>query len=46
MVTGSKEKINGGTLNSIKHEASRHFRNEMRESLKDKINKFAANIRT
>jgi hypothetical protein len=35
--------INGVTLNNIRHEASRHFRNEKREYLKDKINELAMN---
>jgi hypothetical protein len=30
--------INGDNLNSIRHEASRHFRNKKREYLKDEIN--------
>jgi hypothetical protein len=35
--------INGDNLNNIRHEASRHFRNEMREYLKDKIHELAMN---
>jgi hypothetical protein len=34
-------KINGDNLNSRIRETSRHFRNEKREYLKDKINEFA-----
>jgi hypothetical protein len=30
--------INGGNLNNVRREASRHFRNKKREYLKDKIN--------
>jgi hypothetical protein len=33
--------INGDNLNSIRHEASKHFRNKNREYLKDKINELA-----
>jgi hypothetical protein len=29
-------KINGGNLNNIRHEASRHFRNKKRQYLKNK----------
>jgi hypothetical protein len=36
-------KINGDNLNSVRHEARRHFRNKKREYLKDKINEFATN---
>jgi hypothetical protein len=35
--------INGDNLNSVRHEASRHFRNKKREHLKDKINDLATN---
>jgi hypothetical protein len=35
--------INGDSLNNIRHEASRHFRNKRREYLKDKINELAMN---
>jgi hypothetical protein len=35
--------INGDNLNNIRREASRHFRNEKREYLKDKINELARN---
>jgi hypothetical protein len=35
--------INGDNLNSVRHEASRHFRNKKREYLKDKINDLASN---
>jgi hypothetical protein len=35
--------INRDNLNSIRHEASNHFRNEKREHLKDKINELAMN---
>jgi hypothetical protein len=35
--------INGDNLKNVRHEASRHFRNKMREYLKDKINKLATN---
>jgi hypothetical protein len=35
--------INGDNLNSIRREASRHFRNKMRDYLKDKVNELATN---
>jgi hypothetical protein len=35
--------INGDSLNSIRREASRHFRNKKRESVKDKIDELATN---
>jgi hypothetical protein len=35
--------INGDNLNSVSHEASRHFRNRKREYQKDKINELAMN---
>jgi hypothetical protein len=35
--------INGDNLNNIRREASRHFRNEKKEYLKDKINEVASN---
>jgi hypothetical protein len=35
--------INGDNLNTIRREASRHFRNKKREYLKNKINKLALN---
>jgi hypothetical protein len=35
--------INGDNLNEVRREASRHFRNEKREYLKDKINELATN---
>jgi hypothetical protein len=35
--------INGDNLNNVRREASRHFRNEKREYLKDKINDLATN---
>jgi hypothetical protein len=35
--------INGDNLNNVRREASRHFRNEKRENLKDKINELATN---
>jgi hypothetical protein len=35
--------INGGDLNNIRHEASRHFRNKKKECLKDRINVIAMN---
>jgi hypothetical protein len=34
---------NGDTLNNIRREASRHFRNKKKEYLKDKINGLATN---
>jgi hypothetical protein len=37
--------INGDNLNSVRCEASRYFRNEKREYLKDKINELAANCK-
>jgi hypothetical protein len=40
VVTGSKQ-INGDNLDSVKCEASRHFRSKNREYLKDKINELA-----
>jgi hypothetical protein len=33
--------INGDNLNNVRREASRHFRNNWREYLKDKINELA-----
>jgi hypothetical protein len=36
-------KINRTNLNNIRHETSRHFRNKMREYLKDKIDELATN---
>jgi hypothetical protein len=33
----------GDNLNNVRREASRHFRNEKREYLKDKINELATN---
>jgi hypothetical protein len=36
-------KINGDSLNNVRCEASRHFRNKKREYLKDKINGLATN---
>jgi hypothetical protein len=33
--------INGDNLNNVRREASRYFRNEKREYLKDKINELA-----
>jgi hypothetical protein len=33
--------INGDTLNNVRHEASRHFRNNKREYVKGKINELA-----
>jgi hypothetical protein len=38
--------INGDNLNNVRCEASRHFRNEKKEYLKDKINNFATKVRT
>jgi hypothetical protein len=35
--------INGDNLNSVRHEASRHFRNKKREYLKYKINDLTMN---
>jgi hypothetical protein len=35
--------INGDNLNNVRREASRHFRNEKREYLKDRINELATN---
>jgi hypothetical protein len=35
--------IIGDNLNSVRHEASRHFRNKKRECLKDKIDELAMN---
>jgi hypothetical protein len=35
--------INGDNLNSVRHEASRYFRNKKREYLKDKINEVSTN---
>jgi hypothetical protein len=37
--------INGDNLNNVIHEASRHFRNKKMQSMKDKINDLATNIR-
>jgi hypothetical protein len=36
-------KIHGDNLNNVRCEASRHFRNKKRESLKDKTNELAMN---
>jgi hypothetical protein len=36
-------KISKYNLNNIRHDASRYFRNEKRECLKDKINEFLMN---
>jgi hypothetical protein len=38
--------INGDNLNNIRREVSRHFRNNKREYLKDKINELATHKRT
>jgi hypothetical protein len=38
--------INGDTLNNIRREANRHFKNKKREYLKDKINELATDRRT
>jgi hypothetical protein len=38
--------INGDNLNSVRHEASRHFSNKTREYLKDKINDLAKNSKS
>jgi hypothetical protein len=35
--------INGDSLNNIRRESSRHFRNKTREYMKDKINELATN---
>jgi Txe/YoeB family toxin of Txe-Axe toxin-antitoxin module len=35
--------INGDNLNNIRRENSRHFRNKMREYMKDKINELVMN---
>jgi hypothetical protein len=35
--------VNEDNLNNVGHEAHRHFRNKMREYLKDKINELAMN---
>jgi hypothetical protein len=37
VISKGRSKINGDNLNNIRYEASRHFRNEKREYLKDKI---------
>jgi hypothetical protein len=37
--------INGDSLNNVRREASRHFRNKKREYLKDRINELATNIK-
>jgi hypothetical protein len=42
VVTDPSE-INGDNMNSVRHEASRHFRNKKREYLKGKINELATN---
>jgi hypothetical protein len=36
-------KINGGNLNSIRHEANRHFRKKKKEYVKGKINDLTTN---
>jgi hypothetical protein len=38
-----QSEINGGILNNIKHETSRHFRNKNREYLKEKMNEIVPN---
>jgi hypothetical protein len=38
--------INGDNPNNVRHEASRHFRNRMREYLKDKINELATSSKS
>jgi hypothetical protein len=35
--------INGDSLNSVRHEARRHFKNKTREYIKEKINEIATN---
>jgi hypothetical protein len=35
--------INGDNLNNVRHEANRHFRNEKKEYLKDRINELVMN---
>jgi hypothetical protein len=35
--------INGGNLNNVRCEASRHFRNKKRQYMKDKMNELATN---
>jgi hypothetical protein len=35
--------MNGDNLKNVRHEASRYFRNQKREYLKDKINELATN---
>jgi hypothetical protein len=35
--------INGDNLNNVRREASRYFRNQRREYMKDKINELASN---
>jgi hypothetical protein len=35
--------VNGDNLDSVRREASRHFRNKWREYLNDKINELATN---
>jgi hypothetical protein len=37
--------INGDNMNSVRCEASRHFRNKNREYLKDSINELASNCK-
>jgi hypothetical protein len=37
------DKINGDSLNSVRHEVSRHFRNKRRDYLKDKFNELEMN---
>jgi hypothetical protein len=40
---GNPSEINGCNLNDTRREANRHFRNERREYLKDKIDELATN---
>jgi hypothetical protein len=42
VAAGSNE-LNGVNLNNVRREASRYFRNQKREYLKDKINQLATN---
>jgi hypothetical protein len=42
-VVKDSSEMNGDTVNDIRHEASRHFRNIKREYLKHKINELVTN---
>jgi alpha/beta superfamily hydrolase len=41
-----QSEINGDNLNNVRRDASRHFWNEKRANLKDKINELATNSKS